>query len=263
LLLGYLWHEWRHATPLISYAQFSSYRYWLGLMVYFVGYLVISTSNYILPLFMVQGLGFAVQTTGLMLGLTSLAGLLVILLHFRLMMRWPMLKPYLLFSLVILLSFSWVASHMSQEVTLWSIGAALLLLNACFMPFALGTAAAGTFRGIDDHLFSHAYQVKNSMREVANALGVSLATIIVQMRSTLHYSRLAESTASLYPTYGNPGSPSDPWGLLDHPSSQSLSRLSTEITHQATLMACQDYFWGLGAMAVVAATLVTLQRRLV
>lgn len=262
LLLAYVRHDWRHRTPLISYAQFSSYHYWFGLGMYFFGYMVISTSNYILPLFMVQGLGFAVQTTGWMLGLTSLAGMVTIFLHFGLMTRWPSMKRYLQLSLLSLLLFGWVASGFTQEVTLWYIGASLLLLNAWFMPFALGTAAAATFRGINDKVFTHAYQVKNSMREVANALGVSVATIVVQMRSSLHYSRLAESTASIYPAYGNPGSPNDPWGLLDHPAPSALSRLSSEISRQATMMACQDYFWGLCAIAVISAVLLLMQRRL-
>jgi len=262
LLLGYLWHDWQSASPLITYAQFSSYRYWLGLCMYFFGYLVISTSNYILPLFMVQGLGFAVQTTGWALGLSSLSGLVALSIHFRLMMRWPMLKPYLLVSLLSLFCFGWLTSRFSEEVTLLHIGGVLLLLNGVFMPFALGTAAAGTFRGISDKVFTHAYQVKNSMREVANAMGISLATIIVQMRGNLHYSRLAESTTSIYPNYGNAGSPTDPWGLLDHPSTSALARLSTEVSRQSTLLACQDYFWGLCLVAVVSAVLLSMQKRL-
>jgi MFS family permease len=263
LLVTYLWHDWHRTTPLISYAQFSSYRYWFGLCIYGFGYLVISSSNYILPVFMVQGLGFAVQTTGWMLGLSSLIGLLTVPLHFRLMMRWPFMRPYLMISMVMLALFGWLGSRFSQEVPLSAIGAVLLVLNGLFMPFALGTAAAGTFRGINEKVFTHAYQVKNSMREVANATGVSIATVLLQMRESLHSSRLAETTASIQPGYGASGSGPDPWSLLDHPGTAALARLASEISRQSVLMACQDYFWGLCALALCAMLLVGVGRRLV
>ena len=259
----HFWHEWRSNAPLISYAGFASYRYWVGIVVYGCGYLVISSSNVILPIFMVQGLGFALQTTGWAIGLSSLAGVVSLFVHFRLMMRWPFLRRWLAVSSLALLCFGWIAGAMSQEVPLWQISLTMLLLNAFFMPFALGTAAAGTFRGVEDKVFTHAYQVKNSMREVANATGTSVATIMIQMRSSLHYSRLAESTANLTPWYGGSTAGPDPWHLLSHPSMSDLARLSSEISRQATLMACQDYFRGLCVFAVVALLAVLIQRRLV
>jgi len=263
LLLLYLWREWRHDAPLISYAQFFSYRYWLGLGMYFFGYIVVSASNYILPLFMVQGLGFAVQTTGWTLGLSGLIALLIIPLQMWLMMRRPFLKPHLLAGMLCLSVFGWMASRLSQDVTLMRIGLILLLLNGLFMPLILGAAAAGTFRGIHDKIFTHAYQVKNSMREIANALGVSLATILVQMRGTLHYSRLAESTRSLLPLYGNAGVSADPWGLLGDPVRPALLRLSAEISRQSVLMSCQDFFWLLCLLGLAGGLWLGVQRRLV
>ncbi|GGY08939.1 MFS transporter [Paludibacterium paludis] len=262
LLLAYLWIDWRHRTPLISYAEFSSRRYWLGMGIYGFGYLVVSASNYILPIFMVQGLGFPVTASGWSLGLTSLAGLLTIPLHLALMMRWPALKPYLLVSLAGLCAFGWLMSDLGQESTLSSMIWPLILLNTLFMPFALGTAAASTFRGIDEKVFSHAYQVKNSMREVANSVGLSVATIIMQMRGNLHYSRLAETSAAIRPGYGTAAGGPDPWGLLGNPEPAALLRLAGEIDHQATLMACRDFFWGMAVVALATACGVCVARRI-
>jgi MFS transporter, DHA2 family, multidrug resistance protein len=262
VLLLYFWQEWRSDVPLISYASFASYRYWQGLAVYGFGYLVISSCNVILPIFMVQGLGFALQTTGWVIGLSSLAGIVSLFVHMRLMMRWPFLRRWLAVGFLSLLAFGLAAGALSQEVTLGRIGLILLLLNAVFMPFSLGTAAAGTFRGVNEKVFTHAYQVKNSMREVANATGLSIATILIQMRGTLHYSRLAEHTAELTPWYGGLGSAPDPWGLLSHPGLSDLARLSAEISRQSTLMACQDYFRGLCFVAALALSALLIQRRL-
>ncbi|TDR80576.1 MFS transporter [Paludibacterium purpuratum] len=250
LLLGYLWHEWRQPRPLIPYSRFSSLRYWLGMTIYGTGYLVVSGCNVILPIFMVQGLGFALQSTGWVMGLSSLLGLPIVFLHFRLLQRWPNMRGFLRASMLGLAGFAWLAERLSPEATLWHIALALIVLNALFMPFMLGTAAASTFRGIPDSAFSHAYQVKNSMREIANALGISVATIVVQMRTTLHYSRLAEGTTNLSPWYGMANGPADPLGLA-HPDMPALAQLAGEIGRQSTLLACQDYFVGLGALALL------------
>jgi DHA2 family multidrug resistance protein len=262
-LLVYLRHEWRRPARLITYEDFSSNRYWLGLCLYFFGYVVVSANNYILPLFLVQGLGFAVQSTGWALGLSGLISVLVVPLQMWVMMKKPFLKPHVLTGLLSLGCFGWLASRFSQDVTLVNVGAVLMLLNGVFMSMILGAAAAGTFRGIQDKVFTHAYQVKNSMREIANAIGVSLATILVQMRSTLHFNRLAESTGSVFPLYGNAGAEADPWNLLQAPGQAVLQRLSLEMTRQSVLMACQDFFWLLCLVGLLGAGWMFVQRRLV
>ncbi|MTD33175.1 MFS transporter [Paludibacterium denitrificans] len=263
ILLGTLWHEWRRETPLISYREFTSERYVLGLSVYCFGYLIVSACNYILPVFMVQGLGIAVQNTGLLMGLSTLIGVPVAFGHLKLMMRWPYIKYYLLCGLGLLLIFGVMMERLSEDVPLATMVIPVMLLSGLFMPLVLGTAAAGTFRGVEEKVFTHAYQVKNAMREVANSMGLSWATIILQMRSNLHYHRLAESTGQMSPWYGGAGVGADPWGLLTNPSSSSLAQLGVALTRQSTLMACQDFFWGVGMVALLAAVLVAWQRRFI
>ncbi|MBV8047686.1 MAG: MFS transporter [Paludibacterium sp.] len=243
LFIGYLWYEWHTPRPLIRYRRFAGPRFWFGMAVYAIGYLVVSGCNYVLPLYMVQGLGFTLDNIGGIMGWSSLLGLPVAYLHFQFLRRWPNLRGCLRAGMLMLALFAWLAARLSPQATLWHIALALVVLNALFMPLMLGTAAASTFRGVPDSAFSHAYQVKNAMREIANALGISIATIVMQMRGALHYSRLAESTASLPSWYGMP----------------DLSSLAGEINHQATFMACQDYFVCLGVLAAIG--LLALQKR--
>jgi len=261
LLLFYLRHEWNRDEPLISFKDFISTRYIIGLSVYFFGYVVVSACNLILPVLMVQGLNFAVQSTGWVIGMSSLISIPICAIHMKMLLRWPQAKAFLIAGLAFLVIFCQLVAGYSEEVTLLTLGGALLLLNGLFMPVLLGTAAFGTFRGVDDKVFSHAYQVKNAMREMANALGVSWATIILQMRTTLHYSRLAESTQRINPWYGNPGATADPWGLLSHPGAAALAQLAGELNRQSTLMACQDFFWGMSLVALVVGCGILLQRR--
>ena len=154
----------------------------------------------------------------------------------------------------------WWMSGMSSEVSQAQLFAPLLLFNGVFVAVAQGTAAMGTFRNVDERVFSQAYQVKNAMRELANASGVSIATVLLQMRASLHYTRLAEGTAAISPWYA---SGDDPLHLLSSgvPAPAALKQLAAVLSQQATLMACADFYWGLCAVAVSAALLLAVQRK--
>lgn len=258
----FIYHDAQRSTPLIPYRAFASPRYFSGLAVYFFCYLIAAIGAYMMPVFMVRGLGFAAQSTGWMLSLTSLFGLLTLLAHLQLLLRYPSIKKYLLFALATLFIYGWWMSGFSEETSQTQIIWPLLLNNGVFLAVAQATAAFGTFRDVDEKVFSHAYQLKNVLREVASSSGISIATVLLQMRSTLHYQRLAESTAALGPWYGTNGS-GDPLGLLNSPSPSALTQLSSLISRQATLMACQDYFWGLCVVSLIAAAVVLVQRKFV
>jgi MFS family permease len=249
LIAAFVWHDRSRAEPLIPYHAFANGRYRAGLTLYFFCYLLISASAYMLPVFLVRGLGFTVTSIGWMLSLASLCGLITLTLHLKQLLRDPRIKQYLLFAFAVLFTFGWWMSRMSEEVSQWQLFWPILLNNGVFLAVAQGTAAFGTFRDVDEKVFSQAYQVKNVLREVANATGVSIATILLQMRSTLHYQRLAESV--------------DPLGQWRGAPMARLAELAGLISRQATLMACQDYFWGLCVVALAAATVAMWQRRLV
>lgn len=259
-LVAFVWHDWQRHDRLIAYPHFVDGRFLVGLTIYAFCYVLGSVGNYMTPVFLGRALGFSVTSNGWLLSATSLVGVGVMLMHLSLVVRHPRLKHYLWFALAMLFSYGWWMSGLSAEVSQSQLFLPLLLYNGVFLAVAQGTAAFGTFRNVDEEVFSHAYQVKNVIREVANASGVSIATVILQMRSASHYQRLAESTASLGPWYGN-GVP-DPLGLAQQaPTAEALAKLGGLMTQQATLMACQDYFWGLCIVAVVAATALGLQKK--
>lgn len=262
LALGaFIWHDWSRHDGLIPYRHFVDARFLVGLSVYFFCYLVSAVSNYMTPVFLVQGLGFTVTSSGWLLSATSLFGLLTMLVHFRLAQRHAQLKHYLWFALAVLFVHGWWMSGMTGEVTQEALFWPLLLNSGVFLAVAQGTAAMGTFRHVDEKVFSQAYQVKNALREVANASGVSMATVVLQMRGTLHYERLAESTAALSPLYGN--GVADPMALGANPLPEALAKLSSLMVQQATLMACLDYYWALCVVAVLAAVALACQKKFV
>ncbi|MCH8179984.1 MAG: MFS transporter [Proteobacteria bacterium] len=257
----FLWHDSARHDGLIPYRHFVDGRFLIGLSVYFFCYVVSAVASYMTPVFLVTGLGFAVTSSGWLLGATSLCGLLVMSVHFKLVQHHRHLKHYLWVALAALCLHGGWMSAMSSEVTQAQLFVPLLLFNGVFVAVAQGTAAMGTFRNVDEKVFSQAYQVKNAMRELANATGVSVATVVLQMRSTLHYERLAEGTAAISPWYAGDGS--DPLLLqAGHAmSAQALQGLAGLASQQATLMACTDFYWGLSVVAVVAAAVLACQRK--
>lgn len=131
-----------------------------------------------------------------LLGVTGLAAMPFAVLHLKLMLRWPNIRLFLLIGTLLLAGFAWLMARQQPLGAWWPLLLAVFLLNGVFMPFLLGTAAASTFSQVEERAFSHAYQVKNAMREVANAVGLLLGTLLLQQRSVLHAGREPELASS-------------------------------------------------------------------
>lgn len=101
----------------------------------------------------------------------------------------------------------------------------LLLLNG-FTVVGQGASAFNTFRSTDDRIFSQAYQIKNMLRELMNATGVSVANIFLQHREAVHYTRISESL------------PLDALSRFH----VSLTGLLGLVKTQTWVLSCLDYF---------------------
>jgi MFS family permease len=240
-------HELRRSTPLVPFRAFVDGRYLAGMAVYAFCYVVSASSAFVTPVFLVQGLGFAVQSTGWLLSLSSALSLLLMPLVLRAMARSPGLKKYLLLGFAALLVYGLWMSRMSEEVTQTQVLLPLLLANSVFLMLVLSATASAAFQRVADSHFVHAYMVKNVIREISTATGISLATVLLQERSTLHYQRLVEVA--------------DPMRQYVGAAQDTLARLAGLVARQATLMACQDYFLALAALATAAAALIAWQRK--
>jgi MFS family permease len=240
-------HELRRSTPLVPFRAFVGGRYLAGMAAYAFCYVVSASSAFVMPVFLVQGLGFAVQGTGWLLSLSSAASLLLMPIVLKAMARSPGLKKYLLVGFAALLAYGLWMSHMSEEATQQQVLLPLLLVNSVFMMLVLSATASATFRGIDDTHFAHAYMVKNVIREISTATGISLATVLLQERTALHYDRLREVADPLHQYAGA--------------AQGTLAQLAGLVGREATLMACQDYFLAIAAMATAAALFIACQRR--
>lgn len=258
-LYGFIRTEFRRPNALLPLHRFSGGRFAAGITLYGVCYLVLSSTNYMLPVLLQRGLGFPMLSTGALLSAAALTGVVAAHVHVSLMPRFPSQRKYLLLAFACLAVFGFTMHNMSAEVTLWHFALPLAAF-AVFGSFAQGTAALNSFAELGDDVFSEAYQAKNMMRELLNASGVSLATIMLQSRSTLHYARLAEHMdAGHLARLGGPYA-----SLATHPDQPGLlQQLSAAVTRQATLMACLDFFFMLGCLALVVGAICMAQRKIV
>lgn len=242
-------HDVNRVAPLVDYRRFVSGRYLTGLVAYCFTYIMGGISAFMTPIFLVRGLGFPLVSIGWLLSITSLSGVVAMLVLFRVMQQRPGVKKLFAAAFAALFVYGWWMSGMSEEISLQRLAMPLILHNGIFLSVVQFAAAIGTFRDVDETVFSNAYQVKNALREIAGSTGISIATVMLQSRSTLHYERLVESA--------------DPRGQLVNASGPVLAQFAAEVSRQATLMACQDYFFALCAVALLAAIAFLAQRKLV
>jgi len=259
-LYGFMHMEFNRPGALLPLERFSGGRFAAGISLYALCYLVLSSTGYMLPVMLQRGLGFPVLATGTLLSAAALIGIVAALAHVSLVRAFPSQRKYLLLAFGALAAFGFTMSAASPDVSLWHF-VWPLIGYAIFGSFAQGTAALNSFAEIGEDVFSEAYQAKNMMRELVNASGISLATLVLQSRSTMHYARLTEriDVAHLDPLTAGPFA-----GLIADPTQPALlQQLASLLTQQATLMACLDFFFALGCGALVIGTVFMLQRKIV
>ncbi|WP_028535285.1 MFS transporter [Paludibacterium yongneupense] len=253
-LFVYVRGQFSRPRPVLPFERFMNDRYRAGLLIYGLCYLVLSSSNYMLPIMMQRGLGFPALGTGAILSAAATLSIVVALGHVALVKHYPLQRKYLVIAFLMLAVFGFDLSRTSPDIARWQ----LLLPLAAFAVFSAlgqGTAALNTFAGLDEDVFSQAYQTKNMLRELFNSTGISLATILLQMRSSLHYARLAERF-----TPGSPGL--DP--TLTAASGADPARwqtMASAVAQQSTLMASLDFFFAIGCLGTVCVLISLLQRR--
>ena len=129
------------------------------------------------------------------------------------------------------------------------------------------TYAGLTFRDLGEERFAHGYQSKNLMRQVAGTFASALAAIGLQDRQFANYAQIAGHIDASGPQARS-------WidGLQATLAAQGMSAedarhtalatLSHLVDQQALLMSCEDLYRLLAALALGAALIILVQRRL-
>ena len=256
----------RHERPLLGLQSLKHPRYIVGVALFMLCYVLLGANNYILPVMFQRGLGVPWEVVGKvqMLGLSS--ALLAWLVMMWALPKWPGPKKFLVAGFVSLAIFGILLSRLTGDVHIWTDILPALAFNGIFLMFVMATTAMHTFRDVQHHdtALSHAQQLKNMLAQFGTALGVASSTLMLQWRSTEHYTALASHFESSNPIYAQTlqavSRALTSNGAGANADALALAQLAQMVMQQATLLACLDYFAVVAAVGVLGAIAMAAQR---
>lgn len=250
--------EHQRPAPLLHVRGLIQARYLQGVALFCFTYIVLGGNNYILPYFLQSALGYSWDTIGTFQAFGLAGALLTWLVMAVVIPRYPGPKKFFVTGFAGLMGFGWLLSSLTPEANMWSNILPALVLNGCFVMLVLATAAMQTFRDVSHHdtLFTHAYQIKSMLGQIAMAMGTAIATLFLQWRTTVQYNNLnlfflnddpryqqqiQALTHALTPDIG-----------ASHAAQVSTAMLAQTLQQQSTLVASTEYFWAVIAVAAAA-----------
>jgi hypothetical protein len=180
--------------------------------------------------------------------------------------RFPAPKTYFVAGFLALAAFGWRLSGVTGGADLWRQILPALMLNGAFIMLLMATTASQAFRDFQHHEgeMTSAQQLKNMVGQIGMAVGVTLATILLQWRTTQHYSTLNSRFTVENPVYGSAlqhlADALAPHMAPGQANAVAMAHLAQQLTQQASLLACLDYFAVVAVVGVVGAAIMALQR---
>lgn len=221
----------RHPDAWLNTHRLGGRRYLTGLGFYATYSFVAGLWNYLIPIVLQLGLGFSFETTGMVTTLTGAAGMVAAILYVLYGARLPGSRRWLALGYGMLAAAAWMlATRLSTDVSMARVVPALLLQSAA-LPFSLVIVAKLTFLDTPLDDFSHTYQFKNIVRQVASAAGTGTAAQCLQYGEAMARTHLVARV--------------DVFGMAPR-SQEALVSLSQQIDQQAVLLA------GANLLAIVA-----------
>jgi hypothetical protein len=257
-LYAYLHIEHGHHAPLLRVREVISRDYLLGMALFTTGYVILGANTYTIPIFIQRGLGYSWETTGLLQSFGLASSIVAWLLMSTLLPRSPGLWKYLAAGLLCLICFAVQMTRISPDAHVYTSLLPALLFNGSFIILTFATAAMQSFRHLlsRDHLFSHGFQLKAMLAQIALAFGTSLATLLMQWRSTVQYDHIAARIQEGSPAYADHAATLAAAYAAQGAGSASMSMavagIGQEIAHQATLLAGIEYFHALSWLSGAA-----------
>lgn len=249
-------------SALIGFGSLVQRRYGVGMGIFATAYLVLGANSIMLPTLLQRVLGLPLEVVGRYLGCGALAGVATLIVVVRLLPRRPGPTPYYLAGFSALLLCAWQLGRLSEGADPFRSVLPALLCNGAFMLAVLPVTAMQTFMKLqhDEEIFSHANQLKNMLAQFGIAAGMAVATLLMQWRSNVHYTRLAESLSPSNLALGSALEQLTQWFSSTQGASvaprMALAQLAAWVAQEATLMGALDYFVALSWFAALCLGLV-------
>jgi len=234
--------------PWLNTHRLGGRRYLTGLAFFAIYSFLAGLWNYLMPIMMQLGLGFSFETTGWVTSITTTAGLVAGIMFVLYGARLPGSRRYLALGYAMTACAAWMlATRLMTDLSLARVLQALFLQSAA-LPFTLVIVAKLTFIETTLEDFSHTYQFKNIVRQVAAAAGTGTAAQCLQYGEAVARTHLVGRV--------------DPFSIPYLPHGTGLIGFSQLIDQQAVLLASANLLAIVAPGCLLVAGLALWQRRL-
>lgn len=262
----FVYHQWHHPAPLVRLHALREKVFRVGIVLYMVYYYMTTVFSYLISRFLESGLGYPVENTGRLVGVTSLISastLFVYLRYAKLLSR----KKWIIVPGFAIAAFAaaWM-TRMSPDVG----EAALvvpLLLRGLLLLFIVLPVANLTFRIFAVEEFTHGYRLKNIVRQLTISFATASVIIVEQHRLALHQSRLAESVNPYNPVFQNTlATLTGGFAAAGHAAGEAhalaIASISRSVAQQASFLASLDGFYFLIGVAICGGLFAAWQKQI-
>ncbi len=193
-------HQWHHQRPLLRLHAVRQQTFRTGLVMYVCFYYANNALNFLTSRFLEGGLGYPVDKAGQLVGATALLALPLVFIYFRVSpllprKKWLILPGYVV-AFLVCAWFTAIPPNTSQD---WLVPP-LFFRGALLLTMALPVASV-TFSMFEADDYSHAYRLKNVVKQLTLSFSTATFIALEQHRSQLHYSRLAENVSIYNPNF--------------------------------------------------------------
>ena len=199
-LVWFAYHQWHHPAPLVRLTALREKTFQVGLVLYMFYYYESTSFSYLISRFLESGLGYPVENTGRLVGVTSLISASALFVYLRYAKLLPR-KKWIIVPGFALAAFAaaWMtrmAPNVGEEALLVP-----LLLRGLLLLFIVLPVANLTFKIFAIEEFTHGYRLKNIVRQLTISFATASVIIIEQHREALHQARLAEFANPFNPEF--------------------------------------------------------------
>lgn len=265
-LVIYAHHQRLQHRPLLHLAPMLHTRYIAGVALFLFGYLMLGANNYVIPVMLQRTLGYSWETVGHFEAIGALAAVATFTVVALLLPKHPSPRKFWITGFVGLGLFGIMLARLDPSANpWWHVLPALACYNV-FLLTVLPITAMQAFRQMenDETLFSNAQQLKNMLAQAGIALGISMATLGQQWRTTVHYSVLSAAVVADSPVYqATVGHLRDALSASIGPAQAgqvAVARVAQMLGQQAALLANIDHFTLIAALALLGIVVTLVQR---
>ncbi|MGX7003547.1 MFS transporter [Caballeronia sp. KNU42] len=265
-LTWFAWHQWHHPAPLVRLHALRERSFRIGLLLYMFYYFESTGFSYLISRFLEQGLGYPVENTGRLVGITSLISGSALFLYFRYTKyvkrkKWIIVPGFAIAALV-----GWLMTRMSPGVAQSDL-ILPMLLRGLLLLFIVLPVANLTFKIFEIEEFTHGYRLKNIVRQLTLSFATAAVIIVEQHREALHQSRLAEAVNPYNPEFQNAANAlTNGFAAAGHSAvdahALAIATIARTVAQQASFLASLDGFYFMMAVAICGGVFALWQKQI-